>query len=59
MHNSAACILRDGELLAFVEEERFTHIKQFGGFPQPLDPVLSRDRGNRAWERSITLPTVG
>ena len=33
MHNSAACILKDGELLAFVEEERFTHIKQFGGFP--------------------------
>ncbi|MCP5039501.1 MAG: carbamoyltransferase [bacterium] len=33
MHNAAACIVRDGELLAFVEEERFTHIKQFGGFP--------------------------
>lgn len=33
MHNAAACILRDGELLAFVEEERFTHEKQFGGFP--------------------------
>ncbi len=33
MHNAAACILKDGELLAFVEEERFNHIKQFGGFP--------------------------
>jgi carbamoyltransferase len=33
MHNASACILRDGELLAFIEEERFTHIKQFGGFP--------------------------
>jgi len=33
MHNASACLVRDGELLAFVEEERFTHIKQFGGFP--------------------------
>lgn len=33
MHNAAACILKDGELLAFVEEERFNQIKQFGGFP--------------------------
>jgi carbamoyltransferase len=33
MHNAAACLIKDGELLAFVEEERFTHIKQFGGFP--------------------------
>ncbi len=32
-HNAAACILRDGELLAFVEEERFTHLKQDGSFP--------------------------
>jgi len=26
-HDSAACILKDGELLAAAEEERFTHIK--------------------------------
>ena len=32
-HNAAACILKDGELLAFVEEERFTHLKQDGSFP--------------------------
>jgi carbamoyltransferase len=32
-HNAAACLLRDGELLAFVEEERFTHVKQDGSFP--------------------------
>lgn len=32
-HNAAACILRDGDLLAFVEEERFTHLKHDGGFP--------------------------
>jgi carbamoyltransferase len=33
MHNSGACLLKDGKLLAFVEEERFAHIKQYGGFP--------------------------
>ncbi|MDP6977578.1 MAG: carbamoyltransferase C-terminal domain-containing protein [Myxococcota bacterium] len=33
MHNASACLLVDGELEAFVEEERFTHVKQFGGFP--------------------------
>jgi len=32
-HNSAACLLKDGELLSFVEEERFTHVKQDGSFP--------------------------
>lgn len=26
-HNSAACILKDGKLLTFVEEERFTRVK--------------------------------
>ena len=26
-HDSAACILKDGRLLAAAEEERFTHIK--------------------------------
>jgi carbamoyltransferase len=34
-HDSAACILRDGKLLAAVEEERFTHIKH-GKRPIPF-----------------------
>ena len=34
-HDSAACILKDGKLLAAVEEERFTHIKH-GKRPIPF-----------------------
>lgn len=34
-HDSAACILKDGKLLAAVEEERFTHIKH-GKRPVPF-----------------------
>jgi predicted NodU family carbamoyl transferase len=32
-HDSAACIIRDGELLAAVEEERFNRIKKTAKFP--------------------------
>src|ERR1700712_4551416 len=34
-HDSAACILKDGQLLAAAEEERFTHIKH-GKRPIPF-----------------------
>lgn len=34
-HDSAACILKDGKLLAAAEEERFTHIKH-GKRPVPF-----------------------
>src|SRR5438874_11281868 len=34
-HDSAACILKDGQLLAAAEEERFTHIKH-GKRPVPF-----------------------
>src|SRR5688572_25449681 len=34
-HDSAACILKNGELLAAVEEERFTHYKH-GKRPIPF-----------------------
>lgn len=32
-HDSAACLIRDGELLAAVEEERFNRIKKTAKFP--------------------------
>lgn len=32
--DSSACILSDGKLLAAVEEERFTRIKHWAGFPK-------------------------
>ena len=31
--DAAACLIKDGELLAAVEEERFRRIKHWGGFP--------------------------
>ncbi|MCF8478534.1 MAG: carbamoyltransferase, partial [Pseudolabrys sp.] len=31
--DSAACVLRDGQLIAAVEEERFTRVKHWAGFP--------------------------
>src|SRR4051812_6446816 len=34
-HDSAACIIRDGQLLAAAEEERFTHVKH-GKRPVPF-----------------------
>jgi carbamoyltransferase len=32
-HDSAACIVKDGKVLAAVEEERFTGIKHDSSFP--------------------------
>ncbi len=32
-HDSAAALVRDGEIVAFAEEERFTRVKHDGGFP--------------------------
>ncbi|MFC1890213.1 carbamoyltransferase [Thermodesulfobacteriota bacterium] len=34
MHNSAACLLCDGEIIAFAEEERFNRDKHTSEFPQ-------------------------
>ena len=32
-HDSAACLVRDGTILAAAQEERFTRTKQDAGFP--------------------------
>ena len=31
--DSSACLVKDGKLIAAVEEERFTRIKHYSGFP--------------------------
>src|SRR5438876_10137398 len=33
-HDSAACLLRDGEIVAAAQEERFTRKKHDAGFPE-------------------------
>lgn len=44
-HDSAACIVKDGKLLAAAEEERFTHIKHgkrpvpFSAYELPLHAI--------------------
>ena len=32
-HDSAACLIRDGEIIAAAQEERFTRIKHDANFP--------------------------
>jgi len=34
MHDSSACMVRDGELLFAVAEERISRVKHDAGFPQ-------------------------
>ena len=38
-HDSAACLLRDGEIIAAAQEERFTRKKHDAGFPSHADVV--------------------
>jgi len=33
-HDSAACLVRDGEIIAAAQEERFTRKKHDAGFPR-------------------------
>jgi carbamoyltransferase len=43
--DSSACILRNGELLAAVEEERFKRIKHWAGFPTEAIKYCLREAG--------------
>ena len=39
-HDSAACLVRDGEIVAAAQEERFTRKKFDARFPGPCDSIL-------------------
>lgn len=43
--DSSACLLRDGVLVAAVEEERFTRIKHWAGFPALSIAYCLREAG--------------
>jgi carbamoyltransferase len=43
--DAAACLVRDGELVAAVEEERFRRIKHWGGFPSEAIRYCLREAG--------------
>jgi carbamoyltransferase len=37
-HDSAACLVRDGEILAAAQEERFSRVEHDAGFPREAVP---------------------
>lgn len=47
-HDSAACLLKDGEIVAAVQEERFTRIKHDDSFPQHAVQYCLRAAGIEA-----------
>src|SRR6059036_490556 len=44
-HDSAACLLRDGEIIAAAQEERFTRKKHDAGFPMHATDYCLREAG--------------
>jgi carbamoyltransferase len=44
-HDSAACLVRDGEIVAAAQEERFTRKKHFAGFPAEAVRYCLREGG--------------
>src|SRR5690348_7606805 len=47
-HDSAACLVRDGEIVAAAQEERFTRKKHDAGFPTHAVEYCLREAGIRA-----------
>ena len=50
--DAAACLVKDGDLVAAVEEERFRRIKHWGGFPSESIRYCLKEAG-------ISLADVG
>ena len=44
-HDSAACLLRDGEIIAAAQEERFNRKKHYSGFPSEAVRYCLREGG--------------
>src|SRR5437870_3058537 len=44
-HDSAACLVRDGEIVAAAQEERFTRKKHYAGFPSHAARYCLREGG--------------
>ena len=55
-HDSAACLVRDGEIVAAAQEERFTRKKHDAGFPAHAVAYCLREARPRA---RTTLDYVG
>jgi carbamoyltransferase len=44
-HDSAACLVRDGEVIAAAQEERFTRIKHDSAFPDRAISFCLKEAG--------------
>lgn len=59
-HDSAACLIRDGDIIAAAQEERFTRKKHDPGFPSQaaasclLEPPLFGSHGAAITHRKVT-----
>ena len=46
-HNASAALMKDGEILDAIQEERFNKIKNFGGFPEnSISYILKKNNLN-------------
>src|SRR3989338_2008639 len=55
-HNSTACLLKDGQIIAAASEERFNRIKNYKGFPKnALAHVLSEEKIDSSKLDFVTL----
>ena len=59
MHDSSACLVRDGELLFAVAEERISRVKHDARFPGACDSSLPRFREDSAPTRSTRCASAG
>ena len=57
-HDSAACLVRDGEIVAAAQEERFTRRKHDDGFPQHAIDYCLAEAGIERRGSSTTSPST-
>jgi hypothetical protein len=56
-HDSAACLLRDGHIVAVAQEERFTRKKHYAGFPSQSVRYCLRQVGTLLVISAFVSPT--
>ena len=57
-HDSAACLLRDGEIVAAAQEERFTRVKGDASFPNRAVEYCLGEGGIEASDRTTSASTT-
>lgn len=49
-HDSAACLLKDGDIIAAAQEERFTRKKHDAGFPHHVIQYCLKENYEKRYE---------